>query len=67
MSLSKTLHLLCLVLVQPRKMSGHDSKIVDLDVKPKLKQINWISMTIVVYVISGLIILDFSIDMHNIQ
>ena len=37
-SLSKTLHLHCLVLVQPEKTSQHDRKIVDWDVKPQPKQ-----------------------------
>ena len=40
MSLSKALHLHCLVLVQPRKTSQHDLKIVDLDVEAQTKQSN---------------------------
>ena len=38
MSLSKTFHLNCFAMIQPRKMSRHDCKIVDWDVKPQPKQ-----------------------------
>ena len=39
-SLSKILHLHCLELVQPRKTSLHDFKIVDWDVKHQPNQTN---------------------------